>query len=123
MWKKRAAKRRIPYPFVPPPASKVNTWDEYFIWSAARYRARDNYGRLWRNHRVSLPETCAEWDPPIPLPPPGAGPKPKVGLKNADIPPDWNFEAKALTMCEQDQYKKALREQLSAGSASAGREE
>ena len=66
MRKKRAVKRRIPYPLVPPLASMVTTWSDYFIWSAARYRARDNFGRIWRNHGISLPESSAEWDPPIP---------------------------------------------------------
>ena len=55
-------------------------------------------------------ETCAEWDPPIPLPPPGARPRPKVGLKGVKIPPDWDFEANALMAYEQDQYEKALWE-------------
>jgi hypothetical protein len=106
--KKRAVKRRIPYPFVPPPASKVTSWDDYFAWSAARYRARDNFGRIWRNRGVVLPEVSPEWDPPIPRPPSSCGPKPKVNLKTVAIPVDWSFEDHALPKEEQDRYHKLL---------------
>ena len=77
MRKKRAVKRRIPYPSMPPPASKVTTWSDYFIWCAACYRARDNFGRIWRNRGITLLEVSAEWDPPIPKPPRrvGLGPR------------------------------------------------
>ena len=108
MRKKRAVKRRIPYPFVPPPAYKVTSWDDYFAWCAARYRARDNFGRIWRNRGVTLPEVSTEWDPPIPKPPSSSGPRPKVNLKTVAIPADWRFEDNALTKEEQDRYHKLL---------------
>ena len=88
MRNKQAVKLRIPYPFMPPPAPKVTSWDDYFTWSAACYRARDNFGRIWRNHGVTLPEVSAEWDPSIAKPPSSSGPKPKVNLKTMAIPDD-----------------------------------
>jgi hypothetical protein len=106
--KRRAVRRKLPYPFVPPPAARVRNWGEYHIWCAARYRARDNFGRTWRKYGVSLPDASPEWDPPIPFPPAGRGPRPKVSLKTIQIPTSWDFEANALPKEEQQRYEEAL---------------
>ena len=95
---------------MPPPDSKVTSWSDYFIWCAAHYRARDNFGRIWRNRGITLPDASVEWNPPIPKPPPSSGPRPKISLKTVKIPADWDLEDNALTKEEQDRYHKILWE-------------
>ena len=87
--------RKFPYPFVPP--TQVPTWQEYSIWSAIRFRARDNYSRMWRRFGVTLPARSLEWDPPIPepldnVPRPEALPR----GRQVQILEEWTFEANAL---------------------------
>ena len=93
---------------MPPPTPKATTWGDYFIWSAVRYWVRDNFGRIWRNRGITLPEVSAQWDPPIPKLPLLSGPRPKVSLKTVTIPADWDFEDNSLTKEEQDRYHKLL---------------
>lgn len=106
-----SVRRRIPYPFVPPSADAIADWDEYYIWCAARYRARDNFARFWRYYGVVLPAVSEKWDPPIPEPS-AAGERPtdKVALKKVKIPADWKFEANALPEAAQKEYERQLEE-------------
>ena len=93
--------RKFPYPFVPP--AQVPSWADYSVWEAARFRARDNYSRMWRRFGATLPAKCPEWDPPIPEPL-NDGPRP-ANLprgRRVQIPEEWLFEANALTRERQE---------------------
>ena len=97
--------RRIPYPLVAPLPGEVATWDDYYIWLAARYKARDNYARRWRKFGVRLPPLSDEWDAPIPEPlDDGPAPAQPPVIKRLKIPHYWTFELHALSSEEQERY-------------------
>jgi hypothetical protein len=98
---------KIPYPLVPPTADQVLTWEDHYIWGAARSRARDNCGRMMRAKGLNLPPISAEWDPPIPEPI-NAGEKPRIPLKAVLIPDGWDFSPYALSAERQAEWEALL---------------
>ena len=93
---------RFPYPFVPPPPQEIQSWDDYFVWSAAKYRARDNFARVWRKWGISLPPLDEKrWDMPIPYPSWLRGrPNKLPNFKRYPIPDAFIFEHCAVTPAE-----------------------
>ena len=98
---------KIPYPLVPPTADQVLNWEDYYIWCAAKYRARDNCGRTWRPKSYALPPISAKWDPPMPEPL-NAGERPRIPLKAVTIPDGWDFSAHALPGERQAEWEAQL---------------
>ena len=111
---------KIPYPLVPSTADEVLTWEDHYIWGAARYKARDNCGRMMRAKGFTLPPISAEWDPPIPEPL-NAGEKPRIPLKAVLIPDGWDSSPYALPAERQAEWEALLVPRTgSPGQATGG---